>query len=260
MVYMKKDTINYLLATICGICALPSIAQVTPPVYSGTTPVNYVRSWVAQSPQTDGSAISSLPTKQSIQTTRYVDGLGRPMQTVVKQGSLYGGSFVDMVSTNYYDAYGREANKFLPFAANNAGGATALTDGSFKYNSGQQQAAFYNPANANSPITSQTESWFYGSTDFEASPLNRPLKVKPAGNSWVGSNRGVVTDYATNTAVDDVAIFNVTPPTGITYSSFSRSGSYAAGLLFKTITTNENGKQTIEFKNKEGQVILRKCN
>ena len=233
-------------------------AQQVPAAYPGTTPLNYVRSWTVMSPQTDANLVVTLPAKQALQTTEYVDGLGRPMQTVVKQGSLYGGSSVDLVSTHYYDAYGREMHQFLPFAANNAGGATALTDGSFKYNSGAQQSAFYVTNNANGPLHAQNESWFYGSTVFEASPLNRPLHVRAAGNSWNGAERGVGYYYGANTALDEVAIWNTTPASGIGYASFSRSGAYGAGQLYKTITTDENNNQTIEFKDKDGLVVLKK--
>lgn len=225
----------------------------------GQTKINMVRAWDVQAPAVDPNTLASQTVKTAKLTTEFVDGLGRPLQTVLKQGSLItGGTAYDMVSYHVYDAMNREVYQYLPTVANNTGGNTSLSDGNYKTSAAAQQTAFWSAGNASSPIYGQGETYFYNQTNFEASPLNRPVKQLPAGNSWVGSNRGVVTYYGINTAIDEVAIFTVTPPTGIAYSSFSRSGSYAAGLLYKTITTDENGNQTIEFKNKEGQVILKK--
>ncbi|MEP4095756.1 RHS repeat-associated core domain-containing protein, partial [Reichenbachiella sp.] len=44
----------------------------------------------------------------------------------------------------------------------------------------------------------------------------------------------------------------------INSNALTRNGSYAAGVLSKTITTDENDKQVQEFKNLQGQVILKK--
>jgi hypothetical protein len=66
-------------------------------------------------------------------TTQYLDGLGRPVQSVVKKGSLItGGSAVDLLSAIDYDSYGREVRSYLPFAANATGSNGSISDGGFK--------------------------------------------------------------------------------------------------------------------------------
>src|SRR5438876_7735142 len=112
-------------------------AQPTPPdPYSGTIPVNFIRTWDAAAPETDLNNLMTRPLKDVKQTTGYFDGLGRPVETVLKQGSLETSTGInaDLVSTNVYDQYGREIYKYLPFAANNTGGNTSITDGLFKLN------------------------------------------------------------------------------------------------------------------------------
>ncbi len=238
-----------------------------PASYSGSVPVNYVRTWDAKAPEQNGNTLVSRSLRDVQQTTQYFDGLGRPLQMVVKQGSYpTGGTPVDMVSMTEYDAFGREAFKYLPSPANNTGGNTSINDGKFKLNPFAQQAAFYNSSNSNSPLHEQGETMFYGLTVFEASPLNRVLETYAPGNNWVGTNtqtadadkKGVKIKYYTNTAADRVRIWNVVIGTPGTFSTYNSSGAYAAGELYKTITVDEHNKQVIEFKDKEGKVILKK--
>lgn len=42
------------------------------------------------------------------------------------------------------------------------------------------------------------------------------------------------------------------------WGTYSASGSYAAGELYKNVVENEHGNQLIEFKDKEGKIILKK--
>jgi RHS repeat-associated protein len=237
---VKKITLfGVWLLQICGSSTLQ--AQLQPASYNPTAPLNYIRVWDAKAPEQDHAALVNRPLRDVVQTTNYIDGLGRPLQTVVKQGSLSANGNVDLVIPKYYDAFGRESHQFLPFAANSA-------NGNFKYDPFQQQATFY----TNYP-PAQNETFYYTETQFEASPLNRPVKVLAPGNSWVGSNRGVHTSYRINDLADDVKILTVNAAGDYLYE-----GTYAAGQLYETATTDEHGKQVVEYKDKEGQVILKK--
>ncbi|MBL7709155.1 MAG: hypothetical protein JNJ86_08775 [Chitinophagaceae bacterium] len=250
-------------------------AQRTPqaPYNPSTVKVNYVRTWDAMAPLTDANTMMTRPLKDVKQATQYFDGLGRPIQTVMKQGSLEtGGTATDMVSAVEYDEFGREQFKYLPFSSTATGGYSNTSDGTFKMNPFQQQAAFYDNANTSNPIKGQGETYFYGQTKFEASPLNRPLEAYAPGNSWTGTNaqaneadrRAVKMKYWINTLNDDVKIWGVTNSgtTGVfgTYAlqTSINGGKYAAGELVKNVTMDEHGKQVIEFKDKEGKVILKK--
>ena len=231
---------------------------VKPPGYNtDTIKVNYVRTWDVVAPTTDATTLSMSTDPQKARlTTQYVDGLGRPLQTVVKKGSLKTGSSpVDMVMPVVYDEFGREVRQYLPYASTEATGA-------FKSNPFQQQVDFY--GGPNSPIAGQGETYFYGKTDFEASPLNRVTQTFAPGDSWVGNNadpikRSVKANYWINTAVDAVRIWNVVNSSTIgTLGTYSSPGAYSAGELYKNVTEDEGGKQVIEFKDKEGKVILKK--
>ena len=151
-----------------------------------TTSVNYVRVWDASSPQTDPNAMMTKPLRDVKQSTQYIDGLGRPVETVIMKGSSVtdpsnpagSANAVDMMMANVYDSYSREQIKYLPSPANNTGGNTSIADGKFKINPFAQQATF-----ATGQYTGET--YFYGKTNFEPSPLNRPTESYAPGNSWV---------------------------------------------------------------------------
>jgi RHS repeat-associated protein len=220
---------------------------------------NYVRTWVATAPEANPNTLITRPLTDVKQSTAYFDGLGRLEQTVVKKGSLSSAGNFDLVSPSVYDAFGREAQKYLPYAATS-------NDGLFKTSAVTEQNSFY--AGGNSPVNGQGESYFYSKTVFEASPLNRALESFAPGINWAGTSgqstegtrNSVKAKYYVNTITDSVRIWNVTDVANDfgTYATPSTNGIYAPGLLYKNITVDEMGKQVIEFKDKQGQVMLKK--
>jgi RHS repeat-associated protein len=252
---VKKALILLHILCATSLCTQQAQAQ-----------INFVRTWDATAPEQDGNALIVRPVKDVKTTTQYIDGLGRPIQTVVKQGSLQSSNneFADIVAPIVYDEFGREQFKYLPFAANNTGGNTAINNGAYKTNALAQQQAF---ATAQYP----NETHFYSKTNFEPSPLNRPTDSYASGTSWAGSEtatpalqRNVQMKYYINTQADDVKIWNVNndPVIGnfgtYTVATSNNGGVYPAGQLYKNITIDEHKKQVIEFKDKEGKVILKK--
>jgi len=203
--------------------------------------VNYVRTWEAGKPFSDGAQITdpNRTLREVKQSTEYIDGLGRPVQIVSKGMSPNGN---DLVTPIRYDRYGRETYKYLPYVQQYVG------DGKFKPDPFNGQSSFYgnevlNPGAAGEKI-------FYSKIEFEPSPLNRSLKVFPPGNSWV--NRPVETRYCTNGSNDSVLLWNVTNglPKSISY--------YADGELTKTVLIDEQGAQVVEYKDKNERIILKK--
>ncbi|WP_177192354.1 DUF6443 domain-containing protein [Chitinophaga arvensicola] len=172
------------------------------------------------------------------QTTRYSDGLGREIQTIIK-GNSPGGK--DVVTPVLYDYMGREAYQYMPYVALSG-------DGSFKPEIFSEQRQF---------LASQFpgESIFYNEVQYEKSPLGRVVKNLPAGNSWGGSGRGISVQYSINTTDDAVRIWDLTAGS-IPVSPVGKI--YSAGELYKSASTDEHGYLSVEFKDKEGHLILRK--
>jgi RHS repeat-associated protein len=259
--------ISKLLGTVVLAIASQAVhAQYEPSAYPSGTQVSYVRTWDAVAPIQDPNALLTRPVKDVKQATQYLDGLGRPIQTVVKQGSSITNSnvYTDVITANVYDELGRVTYKFLPTIANNIGGNPSINDGAFKLNPFQQQKEFYSSSNANNPIKGQGESYFYSQTDFEASPLNRPTKSFAQGNNWVGTKgntteRSIGQSYLLNTINDAVVAWKINNAiTDLPLPITQNGGFYAAGELYKTQTNDEHNKQVVEFKDKAGKVILKK--
>lgn len=206
-----------------------------------------------------------------MQTIQYFDGLGRPSQTVQVQGSPLN---KDLVQPFVYDPYGREAQKYLPYAATTANGSyktDALTTGI---------TGFYNPT-GNGTSGSQQANGIpvitvpYAQTVFESSPLNRAVEQGAPGTDWqpaAGHTRKIV--YTTNNeiAVTDTAntmlamiyTAKVNANQSRTLVQGNNQGAYyKAGQLYVTISKDENwvsrrGGTIEEYKDKEGHVVLKR--
>jgi len=245
----------YALLVICVLYTCFGMAQTT-------YVVNSVRTWSSTAPETDPANLINRPLQDVKQSTGYFDGLGRPVQTVLKQGSLATGTNpVDMVTPVVYDAYGREVYKYLPFGSTATDGTQ--NNGNFKLSPLNQQAAFYS-----TQLSGQSgdAGYAYNKTNYQNSTLNRVVSTYAPGANWVGTEsntdpatrHGVQTNYWVNTVNDDVKKFTVTDVANGWGTYSIASGVYNAGTLFKKVTVDERGNQLIEFKDLDGQVILRK--
>ena len=245
-IFTVLATLGFLIPDLAHAQNVPggtraTATAVTKPGAYTTSKVNYIRSWEPNMPFTDTAAVVSATrqVKEVNQRSQYFDGLGRPLQEVVRGNS---GNGKDLVMPLVYDQYGREQYKYLPYAQQTA------TDGKFKTDPFNSQATFYSTASLN-PGTAG-ENIFYTKTDYEPSPLNRPLKGYAPGNSW--ATRPVENRYQVNAVNDSVRMWTIT--TGLPQSS----SFYAAGQLVKYISIDEQQNQVIEYKNKADQTILKK--
>lgn len=243
---MRNNMKNIFLAVLV-LLGEQVFSQVSAPsAYPGSVKVNFVRTWDALAPESDGNNLLIRPLKDVRQMSQYFDGLGRPIQSVIKQGSLEtNGQATDIVTANIYDGFGREQYKYLPFASNG-------TDGSFKLDPFQQQATFMGQQ-----FSVQGETYFYGQTNFEASPLSTVEKAMNPGNSWVGAGRGIESKVWANTSIDGIKKWRVTNVTN-NWGSYLVVGTYTTGELIKSMIKDEQGKQVIEFKDKQGHVLIKK--
>lgn len=259
---MRCFTLLFFLTIISIEDKVQAQAPVALPVpYSTASKVNFVRTYHVLAPISDPSQVPTRAFKDVQQVTQYVDGLGRPIQTVVKHGSLVTntGAARDLVTAQVYDEFGRESYQYLPFASDSS-------NGNFKLNPFQQQKDFYNSflsgQSGETNVGTNGLNWAYSKTIYEASPLNRVKAVYAPGSSWVGSESGATKrsssiKYWFNKASDSVRVWSVVDTAG-KMGGYASAGIYPAGKLFKNVTIDEHGKQVIEFKGSEGQVILKK--
>lgn len=121
---MKYIVILFLLLSSVVHAQIP-----IPHSYYPST-INYVRCWEPKKAETDINVVPNLPVSAVKQTTNYVNGLGKGIQTVVKQGSASGH---DLVTCKTVDDYGREIQGYLTYP-------DPSSDGNFKFNPFVQSA------------------------------------------------------------------------------------------------------------------------
>jgi RHS repeat-associated protein len=195
---------------------------------------NYIITYSPRVPETDISNISE-PEKLGA-TVQYFDGLGRPIQTTAwKQAPDKG----DIVSFHQYDDFGRESHAYLPFYKISEddvplfGKSVQIT----------KQVDFYETIH----LTDKSHAFTF--TDYENSPLNRVNSVMGPGVNWHTNNKKVTYTYEANGA-GDVPLFTVNS-SGVA----STTAKYQAGTLYKTTTTDEDGKSTTEWQDLQGRVV-----
>jgi RHS repeat-associated protein len=237
-----------------------------PSGYLADSKMNYIKCWNVNAPITQANDIETKTLKDVKVQTDFFDGLGRPIQTVLKEGSLQTGvSPSDLVSTIFYDEQGRERIKYLPFAEGTA------NNGLFKLNPFPSQISFYNTRLSGqvgeTNVGPNSLNWAYSQSNFESSSVGRLEESFAPGASWVGTSNQTVESnrksikikYFVNTLNDQVRNWKVNPSLTLDqFGTYSSNGIYPAGELEKTITTDEDNKQVIEFKDKSGLLIFKK--
>jgi len=219
--------------------------------------MNFVTTNAIQVPGiTSAAGISSLNVNQNTQSTQFVDGLGRPVQSVVTQGSP---AKRDLVQPVVYDSLGREHRKYLPVAPNRINGwfnrGIIGSDGLYS----GPATNFYN--NSSDKIADDEAP--FAETIFESSPLNRPLKLGSPGTVWQPlqdpaemDDKTLKNSYETNLSGQILnLVFN--PNTGALTCGVGTVSHYPAGSLSVVRVTDEQGNETVEYKNNKGQVICK---
>ena len=211
---------------------------------------NYIKTTIYKGPG------STLP---MVEIT-YVDGLGRPIQKVAQGQSNTGKDIVNHIE---YDGFGRMSKEFLPYVT-----TSTLVD--YRSAAASEQLSYYSspiPAITGNPSFEAT-NYPFSQKDYEASPFSRVMKQAAPGETWkLGSGHEIKRDYQANTVADEVknftvkAIFNAA--TGLFDYTITDNGFYQESQLYKTISKDENwttgnNNTTQEFKNKEGQVLLKR--
>jgi RHS repeat-associated protein len=202
---------------------------------------------------------NSLTKDEKTQNVTYFDGLGRPVQTIaIGQG----GKGADIITPVDYDGFGRQIKDYLPYASSNGGTSYPKIDPATAINTAISFYGVDKYDNTSNPFSEKK---------LESSPLNRVLKQAAPGTSWkMESGHEIKLDYQTNLSGDGVKLYKANTEwqvgQGLYEINFSDAGSYAERELYKNVTYDENSGaslsesagSTVEFKNKEGQVILKR--
>lgn len=223
---------------------------------------NYIYSVTPLIATTD---VSTLLESQKQESITYVDGLGRPKQTIdIRGGVKIDGTTVDIITPFAYDNFGRQTKEYLSYIDNQ-------NCGLFRTGDVDLAVKNYYISHYSSDINSAIPNP-YSEKLFESSPLNRILKQSAPGESWaMNSGHEIKFNYQTNLA-NEVKNFGVSLsfadntfiPSLV--ESSSNNGFYDANELFKTITYDENttaspvetAGSTVEFTNKLGQLVLKR--
>jgi RHS repeat-associated protein len=237
------------------------------PVIGPTLTNNYV---MTNAPRIAGISNDSLlmanaNNKTTLQISiLYVDGLGRPIQTVQEQASPKG---YDMVAPQAYDQYGREVYKYLPYTPQTG------QYGNFRPNAvSADQNAFYTSPPSGANVSAITDP--FAQTSFDNSPLNRPVEQGAPGAAWQVTGTGDHTvkmiytlNNATSFTTDSVngrqAARYYTNIASNGVQTLVANGYYAASELTVTISEDENWQSgragTVEeYKDIDGHVVLKR--
>ena len=217
------------------------------------------------------SDAESLTDKSDVnENTTYLDGLGRPVQTVNWQQSATG---QDIITHIEYDAYGRQTKEWLPYIPTNNYGSLN-NYGSYRGNNPGSDTKDYYTFQYTNDLAEGVEANPYSEKTYENSPLNRIVEQAAPGEDWkIGGEHTIKFEYQTNShdpnnptsfENDNVRMYGVTIDANFV-PILNDKGYYESGQLFKVITKDENWKisegvkhTTEEFTDKQDRVVLKR--
>ncbi|AWW28894.1 hypothetical protein DN752_01410 [Echinicola strongylocentroti] len=246
--YLSATTtykLAYKHSSGCETIMIDVRAIVNPPLDENSS-YNYIKTYTATVPVQNSSELETGDRSVSQKQFAYYDGLGRPMQQVQVAASPTG---KDIVAGVEYDAFGREARKFLPYASTSQG------NGHYVEGWNEQQQAYYDDHFGNG-----VGEVAFSESEFDGSPLNRVMASYAPGDSWAKkvdeegnkTGRPVRMDYLSNTKEDRAVLWEVEGDRLIAYRY------YKPGTLYKTVTTDEEKHETIEFRDLQDRVVLKR--
>jgi hypothetical protein len=208
-------------------------------LYAQTPSQNFILSRIFK--QT-GAPVNDI-SKVNIQV-QYLDGLGRPSQTVSVGQSTAG---TDLITPIEYDAYGRQSRSYLPYA----GGG----NGAFQANATSAAGSWYLANSAGlqaTPTPNDNLTRPYAETVFEASPANRALSLIGPGTRSRSSNFS----YTANSG-SEVKLYTY-PTNADKFQTIPPGGNYASGTLFRKQTLDDQNYESVEFTDVKGRLVCKK--
>jgi hypothetical protein len=248
--YSTSTSGNYsLTVTKTGVLGSASASTTLLDQLEGIN-MNYIISNSFLTAVTNESGIPDLPIEKHSQTIQYVDGLGRPIQSVTTQGSP---TKQDVIQPVVYDDFGREVRKYLP--------VTTGSDGVFKSNLFDVNGYYVPTTYTNALNKVAVDQKPYSESVLESSPLGRVLKQGSPGTDWQpNSDSYSMTDntlkkrYQFNTA-NEVLKLSYDEVTGTVTGT---NLYYPVNELQTTRTYDEHNNEVVEYIDKEGRTLCKK--
>jgi hypothetical protein len=248
-----------------GVTSTTSASVTISGQFDGQQSLNYILSNTLQTAISDTARVKLLPADSVQQSVQYFDGLGRPIESVVTQGSP---SKTDIVQVTTYDAYGRKNKNYLPFTSGNNGWYKDDPIGDVAGYTASLQYSFYNNGTDDKVVDDVRP---FAETIFENSDLNRPEKDYGSGYAWApdGNNKYVQHAYllnanGTTTDREKVIAWKIDATTGlpvrymVSNAFLDGAGYFKDGQLSINSTKDEQGNEVREYTDRSGHVILKK--
>ncbi len=230
---------------------------------------NYIRKiTVLKAGLSTPTAVDAAPLNDKITTYEFYDGLGRPSQSVIKQGSP---SQKDIVQAMTYDQFGREPFKYLPYADGTSGWfkENALKDPSTGVYTSGKQYQFYQTGGL-LPLDTKP----YAETRFEPSPMNRPLEQGAPGVDWqpdatdtyASTDRTAKKTYQVVNSATEVRRWTYSYPAAnspellglVNADSTGSPVFYQVKKLYRNRSKDEDRNEVIEYLDNEGRIVLKR--
>ena len=175
------------------------------------------------------------PTDAVQEQVVFRDPLGRPvLETSMNVIGLY-----DVFTPYEFDPTGRLKKQYLPFPG--------MGDKGLISNPTSAQSAYYNGCSSDNI---QTDSKAYSYSEYEASPLGRPLWTEGPGAAWTGKR--TTYDYRFNTSAENV--YTIEP--GQIPGTFYAKGVYPSNALTVVKTTSPDGLVSQTFIDNMGRTVM----
>ncbi|MDC8006047.1 DUF6443 domain-containing protein [Aureisphaera galaxeae] len=246
---------NKQIITIIFLCVSSILGAQTPTE-------NYIKSTSYSTPTSD----ENVTEEAKIETIMYYDGLGKPIQSISERG---GGNKQDLITHMSYDGYGRQSKEYLPLSKslNNGNFYTPVSGTIVTELKGYYASKFPKDFDTSSPPGLSFNNP-YTEKLYENSPLHRVLEQGAPGLDWrvdknSDTDHTIKYEYSVNNT-DEVHHFTFSQGFAAG-TNLQYHGYYPANTLYASIVKDENWqpvdglkKTTIEYKNKMGQLILKR--
>lgn len=205
--------------------------------------VNYVEKQTLFKEVKDADLLTGVPSNLAQINRSYIDGLGRPIQTITVQGSP---SRKDIIQPIEYDSYGRVPKKYLPYTQN--------YNDAFKSDYLTAQANFYNDNSGNNKDNIPNDLFPFSEEVFDNSVYYKESETSSPGASYkLGSGHTVNSFKSFNNNSDAIRKWRI-DDSGNAVSMVS----YDINNLFVSKSVDVNGATTAKYIDKEGNLICTK--